>query len=152
MVRSVMCTVCKIEKNVSEFWKRSTRGKTGYQHKCKECFREYYQKNKERRNQYVRGWSARNKEKIRDNRRKNIFKITPEEFNSRIEAQEGKCLICYSVFSTIKKPVIDHNHSNNKIRGILCNSCNYSLGIFQDSIPRLQRAILYLENEGMVRI
>jgi hypothetical protein len=41
--------------------------------------------------------------------------------------------------------VIDHDHKNNKIRGLLCAICNQALGLFKDNIKNLQEAIKYLE-------
>lgn len=40
--------------------------------------------------------------------------------------------------------VVDHNHDTDDFRGHLCHNCNRGLGVFQDSIERLQRAINYL--------
>lgn len=40
--------------------------------------------------------------------------------------------------------VIDHDHINNKFRGFLCHNCNRGIGVFQDDIKRLKRAIKYL--------
>ncbi len=40
--------------------------------------------------------------------------------------------------------VVDHDHISNSFRGHLCHNCNRGLGVFQDSIERLQRAIKYL--------
>ena len=40
--------------------------------------------------------------------------------------------------------VVDHNHTTNTFRGHLCHNCNRGLGVFQDDLNRLQRAIDYL--------
>lgn len=40
--------------------------------------------------------------------------------------------------------VVDHDHKTNTFRGHLCHNCNKGLGVFQDNIERLQRAIQYL--------
>jgi hypothetical protein len=150
MVRSVSCRVCKLEKSIDQFWKDKTRSKTGYQSVCKQCYRVYRQRNKPKHNKRVREWYGRNKHKIRDQRIVSIYGITRVQFFAMIKEQGNKCLICYSLFSIHKKPVIDHNHSTGGVRGILCNGCNYGLGIFQDNIARLNQAIQYLQNEGKV--
>lgn len=43
---------------------------------------------------------------------------------------------------------IDHDHSNGKIRELLCRSCNLMLGNDKDSISTLFNAIIYLEKDG----
>lgn len=40
--------------------------------------------------------------------------------------------------------VVDHNHDTDEFRGHICHNCNRGLGVFQDDIERLQRAIKYL--------
>jgi hypothetical protein len=40
--------------------------------------------------------------------------------------------------------VVDHNHYTDKFRGHICHNCNRGLGVFQDDVERLQRAIKYL--------
>ena len=44
--------------------------------------------------------------------------------------------------------VIDHVHKNKKFRGHLCHNCNRGLGVFQDDIERIKRAIEYLNYES----
>jgi hypothetical protein len=39
---------------------------------------------------------------------------------------------------------IDHCHSTNKIRGVLCNNCNTALGLVGDNIGTLQSMVEYL--------
>ena len=46
--------------------------------------------------------------------------------------------------------VVDHNHDTDDFRGHLCHNCNRGLGVFQDSIERLERAIKYLSSSSSV--
>lgn len=59
------------------------------------------------------------------------------------QAQGGLCALCEQ---SPKLLVPDHNHTTGEIRALLCVPCNTSIGIFNDSIPKLQRAIEYLDN------
>jgi hypothetical protein len=55
------------------------------------------------------------------------------------------CPICDKPMS---KPVRDHCHERNVYRGVICDKCNLLLGAARDSIPVLQRAIVYLETRS----
>lgn len=74
------------------------------------------------------------------------YNITFEEYLQMFENQEHKCDICkkeldlYSQFTHL-----DHCHESEKVRGILCNSCNRLLGSAKDNISVLKEAINYLE-------
>lgn len=41
--------------------------------------------------------------------------------------------------------VIDHCHTTGVVRGMLCHNCNRALGLMQDDIELLKRAVSYLE-------
>ena len=75
------------------------------------------------------------------------YGITLNEYHSIIKEQGGGCYIC----GRKKEPdgrrlSIDHDHDTNKVRGVLCYSCNKGLGLFYDNINSLEKAILYLKN------
>ena len=46
--------------------------------------------------------------------------------------------------------VVDHNHDTDDFRGHLCHNCNRGLGVFQDNVERLERAINYLSTSSQV--
>jgi hypothetical protein len=58
---------------------------------------------------------------------------------SLLSAKE--CAICNVATD---KLVVDHCHKTNKVRGVLCSSCNLGLGKFKDSLELLEAAMLYL--------
>lgn len=77
------------------------------------------------------------------------YGMTLEEYGDMLEKQDGKCAICglkaedngrYGVL------YIDHNHKSWKVRGLLCERCNFGLGIFKDNIDMLRNAAKYLED------
>ena len=60
-------------------------------------------------------------------------------------AQDGRCAICERDVCEIPRGLyIDHDHKTGKVRGLLCDRCNMSLGGFKDNVIILQNAINYL--------
>ena len=57
------------------------------------------------------------------------------------------CDICKRSNSN-KKMQIDHNHHTEKFRGFLCNSCNSSIGKFNDDPFMVIKVIKYLMKDG----
>lgn len=43
------------------------------------------------------------------------------------------------------KLVVDHCHKTGRIRGLLCHNCNRALGLLQDDVGVLRKAIGYLK-------
>lgn len=72
----------------------------------------------------------------------NRYKITPADRERMIADQNGVCAICKKV---PYKWHIDHDHTTNEIRGLLCPTCNKGLGMFKDNIAVMQAAVEYLK-------
>lgn len=74
--------------------------------------------------------------------------VTPEEYLKLINSSKGICAICgISEEEAGYNHCVDHDHSSGKLRGVLCKSCNTGIGVFTDSIEKLEKAIIYLKNE-----
>lgn len=123
--------------------------------KCKACCevyrKAYYQRNKERYASMCRAWAQRNKDKIRSTYLKADHGITLADYVVAEVLQDGVCGICRQRNSEPHSPngkprrlVVDHCHVTNDIRGLLCSRCNRGLGMFQDDVEILRRAISYL--------
>lgn len=85
------------------------------------------------------------------------FGITPEEYDSMLAAQDGRCAICMSEKSptprgTYNTFAVDHDHETGRVRGLLCASCNLGLGKFSDSLYLVVRAASYLQQAGTVAV
>jgi len=68
-------------------------------------------------------------------------------------AQNGKCAICDSDYGghrngEQKALAVDHCHTTNKVRGLLCEPCNQAIGKLQDSAEICRRAANYLEKHS----
>lgn len=123
--------------------------------------RAYYEKNKERIKTQQAEYRARNKAKIREQqaayrasahpkirarRRRTKYGICEDVVQSLLEAQGGACAICHRPldFEGYRQVHVDHCHSSNKVRGVLCRGCNVGLGQFREEVNALARAISYL--------
>ena len=58
------------------------------------------------------------------------------------------CYICKQAVS-FESSCVDHCHSNDEIRGILCRNCNLGLSYFNDSPELMKNAIDYIANPPM---
>jgi hypothetical protein len=120
------CRYCGETKPLSEFLKGKRHG-LGRSYKCHKCHREATRK------QFRAG----------------KLTITEEEYLQMVKAQEGVCAICgnpetASKGEIVNRLAVDHDHSTGVIRGLLCRHCNTALGLFKDSLTRLQAATVYL--------
>jgi hypothetical protein len=128
------CTECGKDKDVS-------LGYYGKHHlKCIECCRakgkaSYAMLTQEQRDENKRKWGV-------DYRRLRKYGITKEQYDELLTFQKKRCAICHRD----RKLVIDHDHVTGKVRGLLCNDCNATLGFVQDKIEVLANAIDYLEH------
>jgi hypothetical protein len=61
--------------------------------------------------------------------------------------QGGACAICRVVAGRTASTLlcVDHSHTSGCVRALLCGDCNRALGLLNDHIPRLQRAVEYLK-------
>jgi hypothetical protein len=74
------------------------------------------------------------------------YGITKEQRDEMFEKQGKVCAICKSPSPKSKTGWhTDHDHATNKVRGILCHSCNTAMGSLQDKVEVLQSMIAYLQ-------
>lgn len=80
------------------------------------------------------------------------YGIDTKEYDRMYKEQQGLCGICNTEGFVMDKSkhklklVVDHCHSSGAVRGLLCHNCNRALGLLQDDIGNLNRAIGYLES------
>lgn len=69
------------------------------------------------------------------------------QYDEIFVSQNGVCAICGGgpIVSRFKNLSVDHCHSTNVIRGLLCGLCNPAIGLMQDDPARLRAAADYLE-------
>jgi hypothetical protein len=105
----------------------------------------WYQANRDRVCAAQRADYAANPDKYKSKTLKAKFGITLAEFDALSEHQAGLCAICTDALPRGKGCHVDHNHATGEIRGLLCNTCNVGLGMFQDRSEVLRGAATYLE-------
>jgi hypothetical protein len=77
---------------------------------------------------------------------KRKFGITIKQYNNLLIAQGNKCGICDK--ELIKRVNVDHDHATQKIRGVLCASCNVSIGLLKENIKILEKAINWVKGDS----
>jgi hypothetical protein len=83
-----------------------------------------------------------------------VYAITPEVYAALYRLQGGHCAICQRATGERKRLAVDHDHSccngptscGQCVRGLLCKSCNQTLGRFRDSPEAFERAAAYLRH------
>lgn len=71
--------------------------------------------------------------------------ITRQQYDDMLKSQNNLCAICEKPLGTGQDVNIDHCHTTNIVRGVLCRYCNMGLGNFRDNIKALKNAAIYLE-------
>jgi hypothetical protein len=73
------------------------------------------------------------------------IKCTPSMYEMLLSAQGGKCAICARGPSKARQLAVDHCHSTDAIRGLLCVQCNSGIGKLGDTADAVRAALAYLE-------
>jgi len=137
------CNKCNVNKPDNEYSMQRGRLRTT----CKECRRieskEWYSQNIEKKRELSRAY--RHIKKDQDLRKQ--YGISLEQYNQMLEEQKGACKICSVPSEQLSRALcVDHCHATGKIRGLLCDTCNRSLGLLKDNVSVLRAAVKYLED------
>ena len=133
------CRRCSITKPLALFSKDSgTKDKK--RSYCKECDRAR-----------CSTWKQNNKEKVAeynaDYKLQYNYGLSSEEYKALLIKQNNKCAICNTDQNDLKrKLVVDHCHTSNKVRGLLCSHCNVGIGMLKENQDNLIAAIQYLKD------
>ena len=143
-----VCIKCQQLLPLANFYKEP-RVKSGHTGRCKLCTKSaantYYSNNKE--NVLNRIHSSYCPAKARNDKLKRTYGLSSEDYETMLTNQKHRCLICGSTdsYHNSGKFVVDHCHSTNQIRGLLCSHCNFGIGHFKDNSETLRSAASYLE-------
>jgi len=143
-----VCVKCQQLLPLIYFYKE-LRVKSGHTAQCKFCIKaaanRYYSDNKEAVLNKIHASYCPVKE--RNKKLKRTYGLTSDDYEMMLANQEYSCLICGSKTSQHNsgKFVVDHCHTTNQVRGILCSHCNFGIGHFKDNPQTLRTAASYLE-------
>jgi hypothetical protein len=137
-----MCTVCKVAKPFEDFYdgykakkQRDVVNKKYPHSRCKDCdharVKVYHKNNR----------AKVTKQQLISHRRRE-YGLTEEEYNNMVLSQNNMCAICNK--PSDRTLHIDHDHITGKVRGLLCSNCNLGIGLLQEDLIILDRAIEYL--------
>ena len=139
-LQSKQCQLCNVTKSLKDFHTSKTT-KDGYSTYCRKC---KYQLNIRSDNKRLSEDRTKFLEQRKNWNLKKTFGITIKDYYVMFNKQDKVCAICHQ--SKVKKMLsVDHCHKTNKIRGLLCDKCNYMIGLANDDINILKSAIKYLE-------
>jgi len=150
-----LCSKCKVVEVV----------RAGY---CAACMRRYMREYmrahandpgvREKARERQARWRAANPDYNQKHREKNAaryqrrsrekrlakYGLTAEQYEQRLVQQHGRCAIC-GIIPDGWMLAVDHDHETGRVRGLLCGMCNQGLGMFEDAVEFLERAIAYLK-------
>jgi len=112
----------------------------------------YYQKNREERLAYMskKRASLGYKEYTKNLQLKRKYGISLDVYNALFADQKGLCLGCYRHQSQfINAFAVDHNHTTGRVRGLLCASCNLTIGRMNEDSNALRRLADYIEKHNV---
>lgn len=129
--------------------------------KVKQRAKDYYAKNKDRVNTKAAKWAKANRDKRRKSSRdwhkrnpeahfhialRTKYRLTPDQYAAMWDEQRGLCAVCLRPeLSKNGRLSVDHCHSTNGVRGLLCVRCNSAIGLLGDTAESLVRALKYLQ-------
>lgn len=134
-------------------WKKEAANRTNDKEKARERSRIWRLNNTEKSRNNARRYQKENPNKVLGWHLKK-YNMTVDDYNSLLQKQKGVCAICKSKARGMQhkknRLCVDHDHSDNTIRGLLCGSCNVGIGHFKHSKVLLKKAIKYLDENGDV--
>lgn len=137
-----ICNECKDELPATpEYFHRRTSSLCGIRGTCKKCLSKNVNK-KEKAKQYI----ITHKKERESARIKRNHNLSLNEYNIMLEKQNNNCCICGETLKTGSGGrAIDHCHISGRIRGIVCQPCNVTMGLLKENTETLQSMITYLE-------
>lgn len=145
----IKCTECENSKSESEFY--------NYKHerRCKQCVSEIrkaaYKANPEKHRKAKSDFTKSNPDNIRNTKLKQTYGITLKQYNDMLAKQNYGCAICGKPETAVWRGrtlslAVDHCHTTDKVRGLLCMKCNRAFGLLEENTTNMLNMIEYAKN------
>lgn len=141
------CSGCKEAKKYKDF-SRNTKMQDGFNTRCKKCENSRKKSRykelsdiREEHPSYVRGpslvkyWPGSTKEEAW------------EKYEILLKEQNYTCVVCLKTEKDKgnKALCVDHCHKTGKVRALLCNTCNSSIGLLKEDVKIIENALNYIK-------
>jgi len=84
------------------------------------------------------------------------YGLTLEQYDEMNRIQGGRCAICNKVPAGTshisRRLAVDHDHATGTVRGLLCGTCNTTIGMIEDRPELLDRMRRYLSKHAQLRL
>lgn len=154
------CSKCKTIKSLDLFFKQRS-AKDGLHSQCKACHTADVlarMKTPEGKRQLAAAAKrkmekpgAKEERRLRyaDYSRRKRYGLSQNDYEELLRRQNFKCAVCLKDLDLHRRTHVDHCHSTNKVRGILCHSCNTAIGLAGDDADRLRAMAAYLTKQSV---
>lgn len=128
------CKKCKEVKPLTDFHKHK-RTRDGRYNTCKACC-----------NERTKAWKKKNSGRVKDLERNRKYGLDEDWYETTLVKQDFRCAGCHTHQKDLKYSLcVDHCHTTDKPRGLLCKPCNLALGNCDDNPDTLRRLAQYAE-------
>ena len=135
------------EKNIDHVKKYSKEYNSKNFEKRKLAFNAWVEKNPERMRELKKNNREKNKLIERERKLKRFYNMTLEDYDNLMASQNSKCKICSkdAADERNKNLVIDHCHDSGKVRSLLCDRCNRTLGVLEENVDLMMKMMQYIK-------
>lgn len=99
-----ICPKCQTEKASREFAK-DKGSLSGLQTRCRECMKHH-------------------RPCQRTDKLKRRYGLSQANYAAMLKRQGGLCPLCERELASMKRVIVDHDHTTGRVRGLLCDRCN----------------------------
>ena len=138
---------CRQNREVKRARDRAWYARTKDDPKHIEARRQSRVRRGEKRAATIKKWREANPGYATRSFRKWKYGVTPEQYAAMLVAQHGVCAICENPPKPGKTLHVDHDHVTNRVRQLLCNSCNIRVGYIEHVL--FAKSFAYIKRHTM---